>query len=127
MCLVPHGVDRSSGLIARARARLPDYAANLHVGDAWAWMPPRQYDYVYVLYDCVPEDYLADFVERVLERAVSVGGRLILGAYGSRSRCLRPYGVTNFMVSQGYEVLGRSSGGSPPVTEFAWIERRPAS
>jgi SAM-dependent methyltransferase len=121
--LVPHGVDRSAGLIARARERLPEFAGNLHVADAWTWMPPKQYEYVYALYDCVPPEYLAEYVARLLERAVAAGGRLILGAYGSRSRRLPPYNVAGFLKSQGYEVSGRSSGGSPPVTEFAWTEK----
>jgi SAM-dependent methyltransferase len=122
--LIPHGVDRSAALIELARDRLPDFAENLHVGDAWTWAPPREYDYVYALHDCVPLEYLAQYIARLFERAVMVGGRLIVGAYGSRSSGLRPYDVTGFLRSQGYEVLGRSCGGSPPVAEFAWVEKR---
>jgi SAM-dependent methyltransferase len=121
--LAPHGVDRSAGLISRARERLPRFAANLHVGDAWTWIPPRQYEYVYALHDCVPLDYLAEYVVRLLDRAVAFGGRLILGAYGSRSRKLKPYDVAGFLQSQGYAVSGRSSGGSPPLAEFAWTDK----
>jgi SAM-dependent methyltransferase len=121
--LVPHGVDRSAALVARARERLPECAANLHVGNAWTWRPPRQYDYVYSVYDCVPLDYLAEYAARLLDRAVATGGRLILGAYGSRSRRLRPHDIAGFLHAQGYEVSGRSSGGSPAVAEFAWTEK----
>jgi len=34
------------------------------VANAWNWHPPRRYQYVYALWDCVPEDYLAEFVRR---------------------------------------------------------------
>jgi SAM-dependent methyltransferase len=121
--LVPHGVDRSVGLIQRARERLPQFARNMHVGDSWTWTPPMQYDYVYALYDCVPLDYLTDYVARLLDRAVAGGGRLILGAYGSRSRGVEPYDIAAFAESRGYVVSGRSSGGLPPVATFAWIDR----
>ena len=124
--LVPHGVDRSAALVERARERLPGFIANLHVGDSWTWSPPRQYEYVYALYDCVPLDYLAEYVVRLLDRFVAEGGRLIVGAYGSRSKGLDPYDVAGFLESQGHVVLGRSSGGSPVVTEFAWVDKPPA-
>jgi SAM-dependent methyltransferase len=124
--LVPHGVDRSGALVERARERLPGFTANLHVGDSWTWSPPRQYEYVYALYDCVPLDYLAEYVVRLLDRVVVEGGRLIVGAYGSRSKRLDPYDIAGFLESHGHVVSGRSSGGSPVVTQFAWVDKPPA-
>ncbi|MBN2566305.1 MAG: methyltransferase domain-containing protein [Candidatus Eisenbacteria bacterium] len=121
--LVPHGVDRSAGLVERARVRLPRFAGNLHVGDAWSWAPPRTYEYVYALYDCVPLEYLAEYLRRLFGQAVADGGRLIVGAYGSRSRGLDPYDVASFLESNGWKVSGRSVGGSPPVSLFAWTDR----
>jgi SAM-dependent methyltransferase len=123
LVLTPHGVDRAAGLVERARALLPSHAANMHVADAWTWMPPRTYDHVYALHDCVPLDYLGEYVERLLDRAVAPGGRLIVGAYGSRSRGLEPFDVTAFLRSRGYRIVGTSSGGSPVVARFTWIER----
>ncbi|MFH1689761.1 MAG: SAM-dependent methyltransferase [Candidatus Eisenbacteria bacterium] len=125
--LIPHGVDRSAALVERARERLPAFAANLHVGDSWTWRPPRQYEYVYALYDCVPLDYLADYVVRLLDGCVAEGGRLIVGAYGSRSRGLEPCDIAGFLESQGHVVSGRSSGGSPVLTRFAWVDKLPRS
>jgi hypothetical protein len=122
--LVPHGVDRSAVLIRLARERLPDFAGNLHVGNSWTWRPPRHYRYVYAIYDCVPVDYLPEYVERLLEGAVAVGGRLILGAYGSRSRGLDPFDVARFFASEGYAVVGTSCGGTPVTTRFAWVDKR---
>ena len=124
--LTPHGVDRSEALIERARALLPAFAANMHVADAWTWTPPRRYRYVYALYDCVPVDYLAEYVDRLMDRAVGEGGRLILGAYGSRSRNLAPFDVGRFLESHGHVVAGSSSGGSPPISLFAWVDAPPA-
>jgi hypothetical protein len=121
--LTPHGVDRSSALVEQARTRLPEFAGNLHVGDAWTWEPPRRYEYVYALYDCVPPDYLAEYVNRLFARAVADGGRMILGAYGSRSRGVPAYDVAGFLERHGWAVAGRSAGGSPPVSLFAWADR----
>jgi SAM-dependent methyltransferase len=121
--LTPHGVDRSERLIERARSRLPRFVANLHVGDAWVWQPPRDYAYVYALHDCVPADYLAEYVARLMRSYVASGGRLILGAYGSRSRGQRALDVGAFLRDHGYAPVGQSSGGSPTVSRFAWIDR----
>lgn len=120
--LVPHGVDRSEALIELARERLPGFADNLHVGNSWTWVAPRRYDFVYAIYDCVPEDYLADYVRHLLASAVADGGRLILGAYGSRSRELDPFDVAGFLRSEGYAVSGESTGGSPVIARFAWVD-----
>jgi len=121
--LTPHGVDRSRPLIERARARLPQFAENLHVCDAWMWVPPRRYDYVYALYDCVPLEYLAEYLSRLFVGAVADGGRLIVGAYGSHSKGIRPYDVAGFLESHGWAVSGRSVGGSPAISQFAWTDK----
>ena len=120
--LVPHGVDAGPRLVAAARRRLPRFTANLHVGNAWDWEPPRRYHYVYSLWDCVPLGYLGDHVERLLERFVEPGGRLILGAYGSRSRGLAPFDVAGFLASIGLIPAGTARGGDPPVAAFAWVD-----
>ena len=105
--LTPYGLDQGPRLIELARKRLPQYTDNLAVGNAWDWQPARRYRYVYSLYDCVPRDYLADYVRRLLSRAVALGGRLIIGAYGSRSRGLPPFDVPGFLRSAGHDVLAR--------------------
>ena len=121
--LTPHGVDRSHALVQRARARLPEFTEHLHVGNAWSWTPPRRYEYVYTLYDCVPLEYLHEYLIRLLERAVAPGGRMIVGAYGSRSTGSPPYDVVEFLEARGWSVSGRSAGGSPVVSLFAWVDR----
>jgi SAM-dependent methyltransferase len=121
--LTPHGVDRSERLVERARAALPEHAANLHVGDAWSWVPPQRYDYVYALHDCVPPDYLPEYVGRVIDLMVAPGGRLILGAYGSRSQELPPFDVRRFLEKRRYTVSGWCAGGKPPIVLFAWVDK----
>jgi hypothetical protein len=77
---------------------------------------------VYALYDCVPVDYLVEYAERLLQRAVAPGGRLILGAYGSRSRREDPFDIAGFLRTAGFAVAGAVTGGKPPVTAFAWVD-----
>jgi SAM-dependent methyltransferase len=121
--LTPHGVDRSAPLVQRARARLPEFAGNMHVGDAWSWVPPRRYEYVYTLYDCVPLEYLGEYISRLFDGAVADGGRLIVGAYGSRSRGESPFDLGSFLATHGWRVSGRSAGGSPITSLFAWVDK----
>ena len=123
LSLTPHGVDWSSALVERARMRLPEFSENLHVGNAWSWAPPRRYEYVYTVYDCVPIEYLADYVGRLLDRAVAERGRLIVGSYGSRSGGVPPYDVAEFLEKHAWTVSGQSVGGSPAVSLFAWVEK----
>jgi hypothetical protein len=123
IALTPHGVDIGAGLIERARERLPDFADNLHVGNAWEWDPPRRYDVVYTIWDCVPADYLEAYVRRILDRFVTPGGRFVLGAYGSRSRGIPPFDVASFLSEIGLEVVSTRIAGQPPTTAFAWVDR----
>jgi len=123
LTLVPYGLDRGAGLIDLARARLPGFAANLFVGNVWNWTPARQFENVYMLYDCVPLDYLAEQIHRLLRDVVAPRGRLILGAYGSRSRSTAPFDIAGFLRREGHDVAGTASGGDPPITTFVWIIR----
>src|SRR5262249_13175462 len=123
--LTPYGVDQGSRLIARARKRLPHYADHFFVGNGWDWEPPQPFRYVYTLYDVVPLDYLAVYIQRLLDRVVAPGGRLIVGAYGSRSRQLAPFNIMAFLQTHGYVVADTSSGGTAIISQFAWIDNRP--
>jgi len=123
LVITPHGVDLGPRLVELARRRLPQTAANLHVGNAWDWAPPRRYRYVYSVHDCVPLEYLPEYVERLVSDFVEPGGRLIVGAYGSRSRGVEPFAVGPFLTSMGLRVAGTSYGGDPAVSRFAWVDR----
>lgn len=121
--LTPHGVDIGPRLIELARRRIPQFASHFYVANAWDWEPPRQFRYVYTLLDCVPESRCEAYVRRLLERAVEPGGRLIAGDYGSRSRSIPSRPVAEILTSYGLTVAGSASGGDPPVTRFAWVDR----
>ena len=120
--ITPHGLDLGERLIAEAKRRIPQFAATFHTGNAWDWRPERRFRYVYTLSDCAPPQMLHDYVRRLLERAGEPGGRLVVGAYGSRSRGTPPLPVAKTLQSFGLRVAGRSSGGVPPITEFAWVD-----
>jgi len=122
LALEPYGLNCGPRLIERAKRRLPDYRANFYVGNAWDWEPPRRFRYVYTLYDCVPLAFLEEYVERVLTRMVGVGGRVIVGAYGSRSRGVPAFDIEGFLESHGFSVAGTAVGGEPPITAFAWLD-----
>lgn len=120
--LTPHGVDIGARLIAEAMHRHPGLEANFHVADAWDWRPPRRYRYVYSLYDVSPDHLLGSYVRLLLDRVVEPRGRLILGAYGSRSAGTPPFDIPGFLAKNGYTIAGKAMGGEPPVTSFAWLD-----
>lgn len=120
--LTPHGLDQGSRLIRLAKERLPEYSENFHVGNVWDWQPNRKYRYVYMLYDCLPLDYLAEGVRRLLKEVVAPQGRLIIGAYGSKSDSIPPFDIGGFLESAGFDVVGRAEGGAEPITKFAWMD-----
>jgi hypothetical protein len=121
--LTPHGIDLGMRLIAEAQRRLPQFAANFHVANGWGWRPGRRFRYVYSLSDCVPPEMLREYVGRLLDRLVESRGRLIVGSYGSRFRATPPLPIAETLASYGYAVAGQTTGGEPPVTAFAWIDR----
>ncbi|HJO81788.1 MAG TPA: class I SAM-dependent methyltransferase [SAR202 cluster bacterium] len=121
--ITPHGLDLGSRLIEFARERHPVFADNFHVGNAWDWRPPRRYRFVYMLYDCVPAEYLASCLRRLLAEYVEPGGRLIIGAYGSKTRRVPPFDIASFLRGMGLDIAGTSGdGGADPAPAFAWID-----
>lgn len=124
IALTPHGIDIGKRLIEEARRRLPQFAENFRVANGWDWRPAHRFRYVYALSDCVPFALLQEYLQRLLTRVVAPGGRLIVGAYGSRSRRTPPLPLADVLQSYGLRVAGRAAGGDPAVTEFAWVERQ---
>ncbi len=120
--LTPFGVDQGSGLVELARRRLPQYASHFWVGNAWSWTLPRKFRFVYSLYDCVPDDFLDEYVRRLLEEYVEKNGYLIIGAYGSNSKCLPARDVGNDLKRFGFPIAGTASCGTLPVSRIAWIK-----
>lgn len=122
LALTPFGVDWSARLIALARQRLPQFAHHFFVANASVWTPPRRFQYVYSVYDCVPRTSFAAFVDHLATNVTAPGGRLIVGAYGSRSRGKTPAEVDRMLIDSGYAVIATASAGTPEMARFAWIE-----
>ena len=79
----PYGLDFSDKLAELARQRLPAWRDRIHVGNALFWEPPMRFDYVRTELMYVPENRRRALAERLLERFVAPGGRLIVCSYGS--------------------------------------------
>lgn len=122
IALTPYGVDCSAGLIELARHRQPQFREHFYIANAWDWIPPRRFRYVYAVCDCVPAPFLERFVRDLLANTVAPGGRVILGAYGNRSRAEAPPPVQTLLTGFGHTVRGSASAGVPEVARYAWIE-----
>jgi hypothetical protein len=120
--LTPHGIDLGPRLIEEAKRWHPGFEANFHVANGWDWRPRRRFRYVYSLYDCVPEGLLARYTRRLLERVVEPGGRLIVGAYGSRTAGKPPFAIADFLAENGFAVAGAVGVAAGPIAEFAWVD-----
>lgn len=121
--LNPHGVDQGSKLIELAQARLPHYASHFWIGNAWDWVPPRKFRYVYTMTDFVPDTFLADYLLRLLRCYVEDDGILIVGDYGSYSRQQPARDVIALLTALGFHVAGNAICGDLPVSHVAWTKR----
>lgn len=121
--ITPYGIDVGSGLIRLAKERLPEHADHLWVANAWDWQPPRRFRYVYTLTDYVPDDRLAEYLNKLLDRYVEPGGLLIVGAYGSYSRNEPAIDLRNVLGELGFEIAGSSERGKLPISRIVWLRR----
>jgi SAM-dependent methyltransferase len=78
----PYGLDFSACLLELAKKRLPQYAGHLYLGNAFDWEPPRKFDFVRTELVYVPGEYERQFIERLLDRFVASGGKLLVANYG---------------------------------------------
>jgi len=122
LALEPFGVDYSDKLIALAQDRLPQWRDRFFVGNAWDWTPPTTFDFVYSLYGNVPANFLAEYIQRLLDCCVGPQGRLIIGAYGSRTRNVPAFDVSDFLKAEGFVVSGSVDVGPVPEARFAWVD-----
>lgn len=120
--LVPFGLDCGEELVALARDRFPRIRDHFFVANAWQWVPPRRFDYVYTLVDCVPGTHLRQYLHNLLADAVQPGGTLIVGSYGSRSRNSPAQGAARLIEELGFEIAGSASA-DPSLANIAWICR----
>ena len=117
--ITPHGVDFVPELVELAQQRLPDYAANFHVANAFFWQPPQRYRFLQLLLDAVPPADERAYVARVLREMVASPGRLIVSIYGQGTSA-KPEVAVETLEDLGFEVAGATACVSASV---AWIEK----
>ena len=117
--ITPHGLDFIPELVELARQRLPEYAGNLHVANAYSWVPPRRYRFVQLLLSTVPPTDQREFVSRVLNEMVATPGRLILAVYGLGDSAT-PEVAVETLAGLGFEAAGATACVSASV---AWIDK----
>jgi len=120
--LAPFGVDQGTGLIVLARKRLPQFASHFWAANAWDWVPPRRFRYVYTMTDLVPDRLLKDYLLRVMDRYVEKDARLIVGGYGSYSKSRPAPDITAILTGFGLPVAGSTTCGDLPISHVAWVE-----
>ena len=102
----PYGVDLSPDLAALARARLPQWADRIWVGNGIDWQPPRRFDFVHLQeLSYVPESRRRELVEHLLRDVCEPSGRLILGP---ANEVAGAWETAELMESWGYEIAGRA-------------------
>ena len=124
--LVPHGIDFVPELVEFARNRFPGHRENFTVANAFDWRPSRRYDYVHTLLEYVPREHQTDYLQRLLDEAVSPGGRLIVSSYGSKSQNQRPLDIDLHLQLLGFHTTGCGNGMEDDgwvATRTAWIDR----
>lgn len=75
----PYGVDISPRLAALARKRYPQWRERIWTANADGWEPPMRFDLVRTGLEYVPRDRRQSFVDHLVDRVLSPGGRLIIG------------------------------------------------
>lgn len=127
-----YGVDISDKLVALARRRLPTWADRIFVGNALYWEPPRRFDFIRTELVYVPDHRRADYVVRLLDRMLTLGGRLIICSYGSsKPEGARAELLLDQLAAWGMEAAGVEDFVSEEhgfvITRAVWIERRAPS
>jgi SAM-dependent methyltransferase len=105
LVIEPYGLDISPELAELARSRVPPWAGRIFVGNALHWEPPRLFDFVRTNLEYVPRPRRRDLVERLLERVVAPGGRLIVGVFNEECEARR---TEELVAGWGFEIAGRT-------------------
>ncbi len=110
LSIVPFGLDLSEQLIALAKSRLPTFSYHMFVGNAWNWTPPRTFDYVRTELVYVPDELHREYVARILDRYLQIGGRLLAAEYRARDNTDASLSVDSRLRTLGFTVEAVNSG-----------------
>jgi SAM-dependent methyltransferase len=99
----PYGLDMSPRVLELARARHPEWADRLFLGNALTWEPPRRFEFVRTELVYVPDALHGRLLDRLLGAAVAPGGRLIVCGYGSPRSNVAAHPVRRVVHDLGYE------------------------
>jgi len=124
--ITPFGIDISSRLVERAKARFPRHRHNFSVGNSLTWKPDRTFDYVRTELDYVPEALVGEYLLRLFNEVVASGGTLIVTSYGSRSRQLEPKFVHEILLNLGFKEVRSSFSvdrDDSVMTRIAWVDK----
>lgn len=97
----PYGLEVSAELAALARARLPEWAERIVVGNALDWEPPRAFTYVRTGLEYVPAARRRELLARLLASCE----RLIVGVFNEHES---ERTTEELLGSWGVAVAGRS-------------------
>jgi SAM-dependent methyltransferase len=118
----PYGVDLSDRLVELARQRLPQYAGHIFSANAYAWEPPRRFDFVRTELVYVPAELEREFVLRLFERYLTPGGKLLVANYGEDlpdpgkgllPGCFAARKILDHLADLGFQAAGYEDGYDP--------------
>ncbi len=123
--ITPYGLDLSAKLVALARQRLPDYANQMYVGNAWDWAPPQTFDYVRTELVYVPDELHRAYLTRLLDKFLSPGGKLLVAEYRSRTNTAPALSIDTDLEQLGFAVQATRIGsdGGREQTRVAVVEK----
>jgi hypothetical protein len=110
LTIIPYGLDLSDKLVAMAKARLPQCANNMFIGNGWDWTPPQPFDYVRTELVYVPNELQKAYVQRILDRYLRRGGRLLAAEYRGRDHTAPTLTVDRDLSAFGFPIERVTTG-----------------
>jgi len=104
LALMPFGLDHSFPVLESAKSRLPEYRDNFFLGNAWEWIPPRQFDYVRTDLSAVPASLRESYIQNLLDNFVAPGGKILVSQQRNHHEDLKHGWITDEIASYGYPV-----------------------
>jgi len=108
--IVPYGLDLSEKLIELAKERLPQYRENFYTGNGWLWDNPIRYDYVRTEIVYVPEHLQRQYIERIIDKYLVEGGKLLVTEYRSRRDTVNKPWINGMLTDWGFNIAKQVSG-----------------